>query len=80
MKSTGEVMGKDITLEKAVYKGLVASGMKIKEYGTVLLTVADKDKEEASELAKRFINIGYQFWQQVEQQILYRSKYSRRCC
>lgn len=60
MKSTGEVMGKDITLEKALYKGMIAAGMKFKEYGTVLLTVADKDKEEALSLAKRFADIGYQ--------------------
>jgi carbamoyl-phosphate synthase large subunit len=60
MKSTGEVMGKDTTLEKALYKGLIASKMKIKNYGTVLLTIADKDKEEAIELAKRFTEIGYQ--------------------
>lgn len=60
MKSTGEVMGKDITLEKALYKGLVASGIQMKEHGSVLLTIADKDKEEALQLAKRFHNIGYQ--------------------
>ncbi|MCZ2258847.1 carbamoyl-phosphate synthase large subunit [Sporosarcina sp. G11-34] len=59
MKSTGEVMGKDVTLEKALYKGLVAAGMEIKEYGTVLMTVSDKDKEEMIGIAKRFINIGY---------------------
>ncbi|MBK3494455.1 carbamoyl-phosphate synthase large subunit [Viridibacillus sp. YIM B01967] len=59
MKSTGEVMGKDSTLEKALYKGLVASGMDIKDHGSVLMTVADKDKEEAISLAKRFNNIGY---------------------
>lgn len=59
MKSTGEVMGKDKTMEKALYKGLVASGMEIKTYGTVLITVADKDKEEARQLAKRFSAIGY---------------------
>jgi len=59
MKSTGEVMGKDYTLEKALYKGLVASGMKIHSTGSVILTVADKDKEEASRLAKRFHQIGY---------------------
>ena len=59
MKSTGEVMGKDITLEKALYKGLVASGMTIKSHGSVLLTVADKDKEEALQIAQRFHNIGY---------------------
>ena len=59
MKSTGEVMGKDKTMEKALYKGLVASGMQIKTYGTVLITVADKDKEEACRLAQRFSAIGY---------------------
>ena len=59
MKSTGEVMGKDITLEKALYKGLVASGIQIQKFGTVLLTIADKDKEEALNLAKRFSAIGY---------------------
>ncbi|EOR26688.1 carbamoyl phosphate synthase large subunit [Niallia nealsonii AAU1] len=52
-------MGKDITLEKALYKGLIASGMKIKTFGTVLMTIGDKDKEEALQLAKRFTNIGY---------------------
>ncbi|MBT2581876.1 carbamoyl-phosphate synthase large subunit [Planococcus sp. ISL-109] len=60
MKSTGEVMGKDVTLEKALYKGLAAAGMQVQDHGTVLLTVADKDKTEAIGLAKRFKNIGYQ--------------------
>lgn len=60
MKSTGEVMGKDATLEKALYKGLVASGIQMKGYGSVLLTIADKDKEEALLIAKRFHNIGFQ--------------------
>lgn len=59
MKSTGEVMGRDKTLEKALYKGLVASGVNIPQFGTVLLTVADKDKEEALGLARRFHEIGY---------------------
>lgn len=52
-------MGKDITLEKALYKGLVASGLEIKDHGSVLMTIADKDKEEATALAKRFTAIGY---------------------
>jgi carbamoyl-phosphate synthase large subunit len=59
MKSTGEVMGQDTTLEKALYKGLIASGISIEPHGSVLFTVADKDKAEATELAKRFYNIGY---------------------
>lgn len=59
MKSTGEVMGKDATLEKALYKGLVAAGTEVKTYGTVLFTVSDKDKNEAISLAKRFSTVGY---------------------
>lgn len=59
MKSTGEVMGKDSTLEKALYKALIASGIQIPNYGSVLLTVADKDKEEGLMIAKRFHSIGY---------------------
>ena len=59
MKSTGEVMGKDMTLEKALYKGLVAAGMQIQDHGTVLMTVSDKDKEEAVSIARRFTSIGY---------------------
>lgn len=59
MKSTGEVMGKDSTLEKALYKGLVAAGMEIKDHGSVLMTISDKDKTEAVGLARRFTAVGY---------------------
>jgi len=52
-------MGKDTTLEKALYKGLIASGMKIEEFGSILMTVSDKDKEEIVGMAKRFREIGY---------------------
>ncbi|MDT4002672.1 ATP-grasp domain-containing protein, partial [Staphylococcus aureus] len=38
MKSTGEVMGKDTTLEKALFKGLTGSGVEVKDHGTVLMT------------------------------------------
>ncbi|MBM7578435.1 carbamoyl-phosphate synthase large subunit [Jeotgalibacillus terrae] len=59
MKSTGEVIGKDETLEKALYKGLTAAGMNIRHHGSVLLTVADKDKEAGTMLAERFHRLGY---------------------
>lgn len=62
MKSTGEVMGKDSTLEKALYKGLIGAGNNVPLYGSILFTVADKHKEEASLLAKRFHTIGFQIW------------------
>ncbi|TWI55747.1 carbamoyl-phosphate synthase large subunit [Halalkalibacter nanhaiisediminis] len=60
MKSTGEVMGRDQTLEKALYKGLIASGMSIPKHGSVLFTIADKDKEEALSLVERFHRIGFE--------------------
>ncbi|KIL50408.1 carbamoyl-phosphate synthase large chain [Jeotgalibacillus alimentarius] len=59
MKSTGEVIGKDETLEKALYKGLTAAGMNIRHHGSVLLTVADKDKDAGTLLAERFHRLGY---------------------
>ncbi|WP_407268025.1 carbamoyl-phosphate synthase large subunit [Radiobacillus sp. PE A8.2] len=62
MKSTGEAIGRDRTLEKALYKGLVASGLKVPQEGAVLLTVADKDKQETLEIAKRFHQLGFQLY------------------
>ncbi len=59
MKSTGEVMGSDTTLDKALYKAFAASGYKLLDHGTVLFTIEDAKKEEAMKLAKRFIQIGY---------------------
>ncbi|MFC3929055.1 carbamoyl-phosphate synthase large subunit [Streptococcus caprae] len=59
MKSTGEVMGSDNTLEKALYKAFEASYFHLPEFGNVVFTVADEDKEETLDLAKRFEAIGY---------------------
>ncbi len=59
MKSTGEAIGYDDKLNRALYKALQASGMKLQNYGTVLVTIADKDKEEALPLIRRFYNLGF---------------------
>lgn len=59
MKSTGEVMGSDVNLEKALYKAFEASGMHLPAYGSVLFTIADEAKDESLALAKRFVGIGY---------------------
>ncbi len=59
MKSTGEVMGSDQNLDKALYKAFEASGLRLPDYGAVLFTIADETKEEALALAKRFSEIGY---------------------
>ncbi|MFV8213032.1 carbamoyl-phosphate synthase large subunit, partial [Streptococcus pluranimalium] len=59
MKSTGEVMGSDKTLEKALYKAFEASYFHLPEYGNIVFTIADDTKEEALALVKRFSEIGY---------------------
>ncbi len=59
MKSTGEAIGYDDKLNRALYKALQASGMKVQNYGTVLVTIADCDKPEALPLIKRFYNLGF---------------------
>ncbi|MBQ0084016.1 MAG: carbamoyl-phosphate synthase large subunit [Clostridiales bacterium] len=59
MKSTGEAIGYDDKLNRALYKALQASGTRLQNYGTILVTVADKDKEEALPLIKRFYNLGF---------------------
>lgn len=59
MKSTGEAIGYDDKQNRAFYKALQASGMHLQNYGTVLATIADKDKEEALPLIARFYNLGF---------------------
>ncbi|MBR6809226.1 MAG: ATP-grasp domain-containing protein, partial [Clostridia bacterium] len=59
MKSTGEAIGYDRTLNRALFKALQASGMHMQNYGTVFATIADKDKQEALPLIRRFYNLGF---------------------
>ncbi len=62
MKSTGEAIGYDESLEKALYKGFTASGISIPFEGSVLITVADKDKEEAYKTAEHFYELGFRLF------------------
>ena len=59
MKSTGEAIGYDDSLNRALYKSLQASGIDLKSYGTIFVTLANKDKEEALPLIRRFYNLGF---------------------
>ncbi|MCR5082973.1 MAG: carbamoyl-phosphate synthase large subunit [Parasporobacterium sp.] len=59
MKSTGEAIGYDEKLHRAMYKALIASGVKLLNYGTVLVTLADEDKEEALPMVRRFYDMGF---------------------
>ena len=59
MKSTGEAIGYDDKLHRAMYKALIASGINLQNYGTVMVTLADEDKKEALPLVKRFYDMGF---------------------
>ena len=59
MKSTGEAIGYDKKLHRAMYKAMIASGMRLQNYGTVVVTLADEDKEEALPLIERFYRMGF---------------------
>ncbi len=59
MKSTGEAIGYDEKLHRAMYKALVASGIKLRNYGTVIVSLADEDKIEGMPLIKRFYDMGF---------------------
>ncbi|MDL2324137.1 carbamoyl-phosphate synthase large subunit [Ruminococcaceae bacterium OttesenSCG-928-A16] len=59
MKSTGEAIGYDKSLNRAMYKALKAAGQRVANYGTIFMTVADQDKPRALELARRFYQIGF---------------------
>ena len=59
MKSTGEAIGYDDKLNRALYKALQASGMHLQNYGTVFATIGDNDKEEALPLIRRFYDLGF---------------------
>ena len=59
MKSTGEAIGYDAKLHRAVYKAFVASGLNLKNYGTVIVSVADEDKDETIPLVRRFYDMGF---------------------
>ncbi|MCR5263442.1 MAG: carbamoyl-phosphate synthase large subunit [Clostridiales bacterium] len=62
MKSTGEVLGIGKSLQEALFKGLVASGCKMKKSGGVFISVRDQDKREIPEIAEKFYNLGFRLY------------------
>ena len=59
MKSTGEAIGYDKSLTRALYKSLRSSGVAVANYGTIFVTLSDADKERALPLIKRFYDLGF---------------------
>lgn len=61
-KSTGDVMGIGDTFDNALLKGMIASGMRIKRTGSVLVSVCESDKSEAVEMAEEFLSQGFKIY------------------
>lgn len=59
MKSTGEIMGLDVQYPLALYKAMVASGIGVPNGGSLLVTVADADKEEMVPIVREFARLGF---------------------
>ena len=59
MKSTGEAIGYDKSLNRALYKSLRSSGVAVANYGTIFVTIADADKERALPYIRRFYDLGF---------------------
>jgi carbamoyl-phosphate synthase large subunit len=62
MKSTGEVMGIDYSFEAALVKALLASGLMLPQGGSLLLSIADKDKDEAEPLIKQLHSLHHELY------------------
>jgi carbamoyl-phosphate synthase large subunit len=59
MRSTGEVMGVDITFGLAFAKSQMAAGTRLPDAGTVFLSLADRDKPAGLEVARAFVDLGF---------------------
>ena len=62
MKSTGECLGIAKTFDEALYKAFLGAGIKLPKFSNMIMTVRDEDKEEAVEIGRRFLNIGYKIF------------------
>ena len=62
MKSTGEVMGIDYNFNAALVKALLAAGLALPPQGSILLSIADRDKSAALPMVKKLVQIGYKFY------------------
>jgi len=59
MKSTGEAIGFDEKIHRAMYKAFLSAGIKLLNHGTVIVSLADEDKIEGIPLVKRFYDMGF---------------------
>jgi carbamoyl-phosphate synthase large subunit len=62
MKSTGEVMGIDLTFEAAFYKALVAAGLALPDNASIIITIADEDKADALDMIRQLVTMGHKLY------------------
>ncbi|MCE5197515.1 MAG: carbamoyl-phosphate synthase large subunit [Armatimonadota bacterium] len=62
MKSTGEIMGIDMDFSRALYKAMVACNLDAPVAGKMIATIADQDKEEAVDIIREFVDLGYEVY------------------
>jgi len=62
MKSTGEVLGIDLSFEAALTKALLSSGLAFPSQSAVLVSIADRDKAESVPLIRRLVELGYKLY------------------
>ena len=61
-KSTGDVMGIGDTFDNALLKGMIASGMRIKRTGSILVSVRESDKTDTVKMAEEFLSQGFKIY------------------
>ena len=62
MKSTGEVMGIDYEFGPALAKALMAAGMMLPPKGSILLSIADRHKDESLPMIRTLARVGYSLY------------------
>jgi carbamoyl-phosphate synthase large subunit len=62
MKSTGEVMGVDRTFPAALAKALLSAELALPSHGALLLSIADRDKEQAKPVVQHLADLGFRLF------------------
>ena len=62
MKSTGECLGIAKTFDEALYKAFEGAGIRLPKHKQIIMTLADKDKQDGIDIAQRFEALGYKIY------------------
>ena len=62
MKSTGECLGISKSFDEALYKAFEGAGIRLPKHKQIIMTLADKDKQDGIDIAQRFEALGYKIY------------------